>query len=287
MTEWKRDSIGNGRIAKGYHVNLPVSKPTQESCNGYLINQQGEELYLWVTDIEASFRMNGTFAQSATVRDWYSRNLEQPRLTLSGQVANSHEYQRLGEFVRESHLNALNPKLDAKQLITLHIKKGGIKAMGKNHQPWKVLGYIRQMTRGAERFVNAPTWTFDFIVATGNGPLFKDGNAATSGAGKELWSILDWTKWNQTKNPKSVGEYVESDPDFDLAKDKEDLPEFSFWGETYTIGNDNRVDDAIQPVRTIQQVANLFDELWENGAPRYDDNGNPLDAGGGPVPRYP
>lgn len=289
MTEWDlSETVRNGSLVKGYYVNFPTRKPTESTCNGYLVNREGEgsALRLWINNWEVNFQQGGSFAQSMVKRDWYGRNLQQPRIRVSGQVANSADYQKLGEFVRRTHIHALrtNAQSADQQEIQLVLKEGGIKVLGKRHAKWSVFGYIDRIARGAERFINAPTWTFDFIISYAEStPLFKDGGRAT---GSELESILGITRRQFNKDEA----YIEPDPDTES-----DEVVFSLWGNEEKLKFEPMEDLAIPwgpnkgiPIEKPEDEDPFFEnEQWPSGAPRYDKGGNPIDAEGNPLKRYP
>lgn len=167
----------NAPIDKGMHVTKPELKPDEgglprNRANAALEGYDGSRIFLWVNEVEMDYGMGGTTGQSMLVRDWYSHNFIQPVFRISGQCPNQFEHQRLAEFIRWSHVTAINPK----------IKDGQVKlwlfSKGKNtkrpiergsHHAFQAKGYIPKGTRLAERFINAPDFSFDFIVTKING----------------------------------------------------------------------------------------------------------------------
>jgi hypothetical protein len=195
----------SGRIGKGYFVNLPRRNPRDKRPSMYLENQAGKRIYLWVTDVTASFEMGGSFAQSVRNRSWYPRNFTQPTISFTGVAPNSYQFNRLAEFVRGSQLRALRDQ-DGGGIIKLVMPSRGIdvkRGQKGRHQAYTMNGYIKNVARGAKRFENVPTWTFDFILAFSYQGLFKTNEATTR-------ALMSWA--DVVKNPGFNSGFV-TDPD--------------------------------------------------------------------------
>ncbi len=124
----------------------------------------GEPLPLWIHELETSFSITGSFAQSVDKRDFYPRNFNQPTWTFRGQTHNEHEYSHIGEFIRNGQIRAI----EGDALFIIGVNGGGIPAkrnMKGTHQGTKLQGYISGVRRRHERWVNAPEYQFEFVVA--------------------------------------------------------------------------------------------------------------------------
>lgn len=156
-----------------------------------------------MTEANISFQVNGSFSQSARLRQWFPRNLIQPIWKLSGVCPNSFQYQRLGEFIRASQLECITPtSLLAQNFLKLTIYNRGLGDLnmlsqvssqfrrphnvnasqwvqGKGpHEHQVVFGYAQNFSRGATKFINAPTYDFEFNVLFAYGGLFATQNAS-------------------------------------------------------------------------------------------------------------
>lgn len=202
-----------GPIDTGYYVTYPLEAdgspqdPANHSPSGYLQNKDGDQVALWITQAQISFTVAGSFAQSPRLRQFFPRNLVDPVWTIQGIVPNSFQYQRLAEFIRSTHFDVLNPTgiTDiSSHLPTLHINAGNMGNLAsltdadmKNFTPQQknflannpnavqgkgphaaqhVKGFIPSFSRGAQRFINVPTYQFDFSVVISYGDLFQISN---------------------------------------------------------------------------------------------------------------
>lgn len=149
------------------------AKPTQ-----YLIN-------MWITDLTADFTLSGTTGQSRMQREFFPRSFNDVTLTITGNCANSQEYNRLALFVRESQwraLSALNSGSATVHPMVNFVLNSNAPITGRSvkgqHRPWSVSGYIQNMAAGAVALDIAPEFTIQFIVATssmhGNTGLWQD-----------------------------------------------------------------------------------------------------------------
>jgi hypothetical protein len=108
-----------GSIDQGYYVTLPYETdgsgkpmdPANHRPSGNLTSRGTNpgSIELWITQAQISFQMGGSTGQSKRLREFFPRNLVQPVWTIQGIVPNSYQLQRLGEFIRSTHFDALNP----------------------------------------------------------------------------------------------------------------------------------------------------------------------------------
>jgi hypothetical protein len=158
-------------------ANEPDISPDKDGkisnhANGFLQNQRGERIGLWVNGVDASFSMAGETYQSRKKREFYAHNFAQPVITISGQTPNTYQFNRLAEFVRGTHKQALHLR-DQREIALVKLRIRGEKpteTTGKSrtikgaHRPIAVDGFITMVERGAERFINAPDYQFDFVI---------------------------------------------------------------------------------------------------------------------------
>jgi hypothetical protein len=203
---------------QGYYVNHP-NVPTRYTANadnsiGYLEDQDGKRLHLWITDIEMNFQVSGQYAQSHRYRQWYPRNFVQPRVMIQGQVANEADYGNLAEFIRITQRKALRwaSADDHMWSTNLHISSGGI----QNHrrQGHSLNGHILNIQRTAERWVNAPTFQFEFVVVTAAAGLYHTQSTDASGAKNKIAKYMD-PMAQQVNNTARNGQSIDwiRDPD--------------------------------------------------------------------------
>lgn len=221
------NSIAKGRDAK------PLSETRRRAvagaANAEMVNQLGEVIRLWVEDFEAEFTVAGTTAQSRKVRQFFPRNFVQPSVRLTCIAPTQLDYLRFSEFVRSSHIYALEGQEYKAQfnagtvrefrndrglfiptvLLRLRDKtpegfKKSVRSKG-GHRPWALEGYIRNMTAGAERFVYAPRFQFDFTIAVNRNPR---------GAEVAMWDDLrhrgsQIASWAEIFKARPGNEFVE------------------------------------------------------------------------------
>lgn len=211
-------------INQGQGVYRKNADPKDHEANGRMTNQRGEEIDFYIEEIESSFQMTGSTAQSRNVRQFMPHNIVQPVIKVTGRAPSNFEYNRLAGFVRAAQYFAVNYGEDTREVLTtsgkkvktetvrLWIKNGktphvwnGQKAAGEDgaqgrhvkgiHVPWQVEGYIKSMRAGGERFNYAPKFEFEFYVAQS---IFKQGDSNmgmwedTRVYGAELKPWLDW-----------------------------------------------------------------------------------------------
>lgn len=159
-----------GRIDKGYRVKAPDLKPdsngdSRNKANAYLQNRSGERVWMWVNGVTSDFAMAGTTAQSKKRRSFFPHNFTQPVMTISCQNPNQFQAARLAEFIRLEHKKCI---LNEQHFLTLAILAGGEatkKPIVKGHHDRIVVdGYVQEIQRGSERFINAPDTQFTFII---------------------------------------------------------------------------------------------------------------------------
>lgn len=212
-------------IDQGRGVYRKNADPRENGANGRMTNQKGEEIDFFIEEIESSFSMTGSTAQSRNVREFMPHNIVQPVIKVTGIAPSNFEYNRMAGFVRASQYFAVNYGEDTREVLTtsgkkvrtetvrLWIKNGqapkvwnGSKTKGGEggaegrhvkgvHVPWQVEGYIKSMRAGGERFNYAPKFEFEFYVAQS---IFKQGDTNmgmwedTRVYGAELKPWLDW-----------------------------------------------------------------------------------------------
>lgn len=164
-----------GRIDKGYFVKSPDVSPDQRGessrrSNAYLRDSDDNRVWMWVNDINANFAMSGSTAQSKKLRSYFPHNFAQPSITLSGQTPNQYQYNRLAEFVRKCHAQSvLNSNENTIRLVVLAGGEETKRPIVRGHRNSIYLdGYISNMPRRAERFINAPEFQFEFIITKAN-----------------------------------------------------------------------------------------------------------------------
>lgn len=141
-------------------------------ANGLLRTPDGQMIGLWVNAVASDFALGGTTAQGPTRRDFYGHNFVQPKLTISGQTTNNYEYNRLAAFVRRAQLQSINldlPDTGAPHTLRLTIRtpssvKPHSRHMRGRHSDIDVEGFVPAITAGAERFVTAHSYRFDFVI---------------------------------------------------------------------------------------------------------------------------
>jgi len=98
---------------EGLMVTSPGLKATSLNANGVLSVRGAQEdnardkLYLFIDRVTTSWAVSGGYAQSVLSRTWIPRSLVMSDLTITGQVANQHEYDLLVKFVRDNMRNSL------------------------------------------------------------------------------------------------------------------------------------------------------------------------------------
>jgi hypothetical protein len=171
------------KTTEGYHVNFPDKAATKSNCTGYLKDQDEQMFPLWIHEIQGSFEVNGQNAQGAFGRTWFPRFMAQPRLVISGQAATQAEYGQLAEFVRVSQEKSLRFRTIAHDLNTVTLVIPGQEGMSTrtgtrySRTPIHVKGHVKSIDRHTERFVNAPPYQFEFVVAFSYAGLYKIGQS--------------------------------------------------------------------------------------------------------------
>lgn len=210
----KELSILQNRSDTGYAVSIPNVVPGEQkgnpkypgsgkNWNGVLIAPFGAFIKLWITEINIDFAVSGVTGQSRYRRQFFPRGFNQPVVTVSGQMPNQKEYNRLASFIRECHFEAVtgnqdlydakaNQSKSAKrnssaslQTISLMIKDAGPKGdrhrtrnTKGRHLPMLLEGYIKNINAGGEKFNFAPDFKFEFLPAAsklnGNIGIYED-----------------------------------------------------------------------------------------------------------------
>lgn len=180
---------------QGYHVSLPDhprAYARENQHTAYLEDQDSNRLYMWVHEIAMSFQLSGSTAQSHQYRAFYPRNFVAPVVTLTGQCASQEAYGDLCEFIRESQRKSLRwDNSDARMnSVHLHIPSGGEPNTGHFHEGHALNGHIRSIRRQTTRWVNAPEFTFEFMVATASAGIYETHSSDPSAAKNAIGKII-------------------------------------------------------------------------------------------------
>lgn len=168
--EWVGDwDYGHGNFVR--KPDLRSEKSTTEfhydnRANASLRRLRTQEaIALWINKVEADFGVDGQVAQSREGRSYYPRSIQQARFRVSGQAPNSYHFNRLAKFARLTHKDALDGHW-IKFYLQEHKPNTKLPRQGIRgpHSQIHVDGYITNVQAGAERFVNAPTYSFEFVV---------------------------------------------------------------------------------------------------------------------------
>jgi hypothetical protein len=158
-------------VGEGYFVNTPNTDDSPNRyANAFLVNQKEARntLGLILTDVMIDFVASGKYAQSRNYREFMFHNFGQVTLTLKGICRNQKDYGKIAEYVRESHRLAVSSteQIDS-PLIALSIRPGGYntrRGEKGRHDGIEVEGHIESFSRRHERWINAPTYQFQFVV---------------------------------------------------------------------------------------------------------------------------
>lgn len=161
-------------IRDGYFVTTPAVAPDDggkpaNGANAFLEDASGARVGMWVNDISADFELAGSTAQGPTRRDFYPHNFSQPSIKIKGQTTNSYEYNRLAEFIRSTHRDALSVSSDGVIvsfvcLMPSSVKQPNRPVMRGRHRTVELTGFVKASKRGATRFVTAHEYELEFIV---------------------------------------------------------------------------------------------------------------------------
>lgn len=215
-----------GPIDQGYYVSLPNVAATTPTANkpsnatGWMTNQSGDTLAMWITDVQMSFQIGGTTAQSIGRREFYPRNLIQPVYSINCQMPNSFQLQRLAEFIRDTQIRCLDPNVDltsGTMLPSITIHTGGIPSKGKagistedtdtspqmngqskgQYRGIHAFGYVSSIDRGASFGQNAPSIAFQFSVAYSYAGIFiNNAGSASVLAGDNINNAFQTSNFN-------------------------------------------------------------------------------------------
>lgn len=180
----------NPKPRKGTHsATLSI---VQKAADGGVGIVKGS-IPLWIHEIETAFGISGSSAQSASKREFYPRNFNQPTYTFRGQSHSEHEYTTIAEFIRDGQLGcifgdrlfiisapAAGPVSEIVNTVAGGKSKG--KARHKMNRNLKgrrpgirLQGYIQTAQRSHERWVNAPEYEFEFVVSRSlAGPILDE-----------------------------------------------------------------------------------------------------------------
>lgn len=150
---------------KGWFNTLPDFPASAKNANGCLLNQGADptqgtlyKTYLFVNGIETGWQLAGERAQTVTSRSFYPRNLTQDEMSIYGQMANQHEFDRLVEFVLHHQHTILKADdvLDEIPAVRFTLFRP---VAGRTFDHFRALSYqvaVTDIEAGAERFKNAP-----------------------------------------------------------------------------------------------------------------------------------
>lgn len=177
-----------------------AGEPTN-GANAILTRKNSQMIGLWVNEITADFQMSGIMAQSKDRRTFFPHNFVAPVFQVSGQTTNSYEYNRLALFVRHSQLNLANDIDDPLRLIVPYPEKETSfnRPQRGSHTDIDLEGYATTINAGAERWMNAPNWTFAFTITRAlQFPGIEDPDPGHS---KQVLSAMN-AFFNTTLNPQ-------------------------------------------------------------------------------------
>jgi hypothetical protein len=187
------------RIDKGYGVKTPSQYP--KLTNARLVNQLGQSLDFYVTDMEIGLEMAGSTAQSESVKQFFPSNFVQPSMTITGIAPNSFQYNRFANFVRMSHHWASRGN-QKERLVRFQLSNGEGRAFpydGKRpggprdgrqvtkgiHKAWDVAGQIQGAQAGGRKENHAPEFQFTFMIFEVKSGPWTDQSA-------ELETVASW-----------------------------------------------------------------------------------------------
>ena len=139
----------------GYDTNA-TKKSTPVGANGLLTFPKLESKSLWIYEVNSTFGMAGSKAQSYRTRSFFPRNFIQPSFMVSCQFPNQETYADVVEFIRNTQT-----LLDSSLRLYITPRRMGVKGLS---EPFEAEGYIKSVSRSHERFVYAPELQFEFII---------------------------------------------------------------------------------------------------------------------------
>lgn len=185
---------------RGYHVNLPDGgrgRANEERYTAYVEDDTGTRRYMFVHEITMNFELAGSYAQSPQFRAFYPRNFVQPRITITGQTASQADYANLTEFIRKCQRQALT---GSDFTTTLVIPQGGPGKSSHDYVGHHLQGHIERIERKAERWVNAPEFSFEFVVVTASAGLYHTATTDASGVKDTINQYMRFNVDQQIRN---------------------------------------------------------------------------------------
>lgn len=210
----------DNRIDTGYDTLFHSGAASYKGRNARLTNPFSESIPLIIEEIETSFQMGGTTAQSAELRQFYPRNFVQPTLTVRGRMPNGFQYNRLASFVRVAQIAALGKRF-LRHSGTVRTSKSGtyiptmlftvngsddkLHARKRHwkgpHKPLRLEGYVKTIQAGAEHHNQAPPFEFEFVAAhshfSGSVGIYSDDRS-------EGTEILPWIDIFEARKGKGI-----------------------------------------------------------------------------------
>jgi len=180
--------------------------------NAQFINQDNQVLEFYVTDLSMTSSNAWSVAQSRNVQQFFPYNFVQPTLQIKGISRNSYQFNRMSNFVRQSHNLALNGS--GSPLVTFSLSPtagkfsssqegfpyNGRTVKGK-HAKWFARGYIDNIMAGGRKENHAPEFEIVFTIArvtvtSAEGKTLMDDQTATASA------MTSWMEyfWGLSKN---------------------------------------------------------------------------------------
>lgn len=180
---WNQSS-GFRATGKGYYNKLP-NFSAETKGNAILHNRAvvdadpQHKMSIFCTAVSTGWNVIGSYGQTISNRAFYPQHLIQKPIVIEGVCANQYEYDKLVDFIQRHHETSLQSSYDLDthpiefklfpyEVETGKVDAGGNKIMRKIHDKMRVEGYITNIKAGHQRFVNAPTFQLEMIVAYEN-----------------------------------------------------------------------------------------------------------------------
>lgn len=187
------DKVSPGKGMAVRALSAEAEQRLNNLANGILTNQLGQQVRIWIDEMEADFGVGGSTSQSQKVRQFFPRNFVQPSIRVTCTFPSQFHYNTFASFVRSSHIYALSGLELKDQGINVRKRraasggsyalttvkfwiKGAYNQGGKGsfkgsktskggHTPWLLEGYIKSIQAGAVKFEQAPQLIFEFTIA--------------------------------------------------------------------------------------------------------------------------
>lgn len=193
MAAWQYK--GSVPVDRGWQVQTNGIKADSTNYTIFLENQDGQELYIFIHQIDAGYEMGGSYAQSARKRDWYPRSFTQARMTFTGRTASQAEYHKLVEFIRKTQDYSLRWRNESQDPTYGTVKL--IMPASSRYKGHNLRGHIPKIERISERFEFAPEFQFEFVISRADAGLF---HTNTSSRDIQLRKLAPWMDIFVTKS---------------------------------------------------------------------------------------